>query len=258
MQLNGKWILITGAGSGIGRALSFALSQEGAKLVLCGRRLDALEETQKSLPKGSESILLPIDITSSEDRQRLTDQIEKHCQTLDMLINNAGIVKPGELKDLSDKDLNNMLQTNLAAPIALTRDLLSLMTAGQGHVVNIGSMFGDIAFPLFAAYSASKFGLRGFSDALRRELSPKGIGVTYVAPRATRTPAANDFAHLEKAFDMTFDAPEAVAEHIVNGLKKDKNNIYPKGPERLFAFVQKICPRLIDKNLVSQFSVMSD
>jgi short-subunit dehydrogenase len=113
-------------------------------------------------------------------------------------------------------------------------------------------MFGDIAYPLFAAYSATKFGLRGWSDALRRELAPLNVGVTYVAPRATRTPAASRFDNLIEPFGMTLDDPAKVGENIVKGIERDARTVYPVGPERLFVLIQRLFPGIIDTVAVNQ------
>jgi len=146
-----------------------------------------------------------------------------------------------------------MVETNLIAPMELTLALLPLLRAARpSRIVNIGSMFGDIAFPYFSAYSATKFGLRGWSEGLRRELAPLGVAVTYAAPRGTRTPAADGFADLARAFEMALDPPETVARLIVEGIRRDARDIYPRGPERVFVLLQRLLPRLIDKALIKQ------
>jgi short-subunit dehydrogenase len=143
-----------------------------------------------------------------------------------------------------------MLATNVAAPLALTRDMLALLrAAAPSRVVNIGSMFGDIAFPLFAGYSATKFGLRGISDALRRELADDGIGITHVAPRAVRTPAFAAYGELEAPFAMKVDAPHAVARRIWDAVARDRDRVYPGPAEQLFRLVQHLAPGIIDNAL---------
>jgi short-subunit dehydrogenase len=172
---------------------------------------------------------------------------------LDLLINNAGMVGVGPFAQLDDDDLAAMLMLNVAAPASLIRDLLPKLRNGNApRVVNVGSMFGDIAFPQFAAYSASKFALRGLSDALRRELKPEGIAVTYVAPRGTQTPAANAFAHLVEPFAMRLDSPQAVAAHVLRGLSAGRRSIYPAGIERLFVLLQRLIPGRVDAALIRQ------
>src|ERR1700731_1515857 len=199
MQPEPKLVLITGAGSGIGRALCIEAAQRGMTVALCGRRRDALAATH---------LIIPADITRSEDRRRIVDRIRSERGSLDVLINNAGIVEGGSLEKFDDDALARTFQTNVMAPIALTRDLMPLLIAAKpSRVVNVGSIFGDIGYPEFTCYSAAKFALRGFSMALRREWKRKGISVTYAAPRATRTDAAVAFADLIAKTKMKLDPP---------------------------------------------------
>jgi short-subunit dehydrogenase len=233
--------------------LTQSLIALGADLILVGRRADALAETLALSGAGS-AIAVAADITTPEGRQSVQQQVAIKGR-LDLLVNNAGMVPVGPLSDLSDSALQQVLALNVAAPASLTRDLLPfLRRSPQARVVNLGSMFGDIAFPYFAAYSASKFALRGLSDALRRELAEDGIAVTYVAPRATQTPAAQGFAHLVGPFAMQLDSPQAVAAHILHGVGRQKAVIYPRGLERLFVLLQRLVPGPIDAALKRQLA----
>lgn len=247
MRLDGKNILITGAGSGIGRALAVACAGQGARLLLVGRRPDKLEETRDLLPPETQAVIQVADVTRTADRRVIERTIARRFACLDVLINNAGILSVGPLSDAGDDEMQRLLATNLLAPMALTRDLLNLLRAAETpRIVNVGSVFGDIGHPLFAAYSASKFGLRGFSDAIRRELMIEGIAVTYVAPRATRTEAASQFDHLIEPYSMAVDSAEVAAAQILAAIRRDARTSYARGPERLFVMVQRIMPRLID------------
>jgi len=141
-----------------------------------------------------------------EDRRRIVERVRNERGALDILINNAGIIEGGPLETFDDDALARTFQTNVMAPMALTRDLVPLLIAAKpSRVVNVGSIFGDIGYPGFTCYSAAKFALRGFSIALRREWKQKGIGVNYVAPRATRTDAAVAFADLIAKTKMNTD-----------------------------------------------------
>jgi len=237
--------LITGAGSGIGRALAVKAAESGYNLILVGRRQAELEDTAKLLGVVNARIVRA-DITNAEGRARI---VAATGERLDILLNNAGCLCVGRLTDLSDDDIAQTVGTNLTAAMQLTRDLVPALTAAQGRIVNIGSMFGIIAFPYFSAYSATKFAMRGFSDALRRELSEFGIAVTYVAPRATRTPAHSQFAHLVEPFEMTLDEPERVARRAWSGIMAGRKTVYPGTTERIFAAVQTLVPSLIDSAL---------
>lgn len=245
--MNERIVLITGAGSGIGRALALEADRRDHRVVLVGRRAAALEETAAQLTR-QDVVKVPADIITSEGRLAAVAAV-KEIGGLDVLINNAGLVLSGPLAGSRDDDVERLLMTNVAAPIALSRELLPMLVARRGQVVNMGSMFGDIAFPYFTAYSASKFALRGFSDALRREVKRHGVDVTYLAPRATRTAAADDFAALVEPMGMVLDAPEAVAAHAWRAIESRKSTQYPASRERLFVALQRLRPRLIDNAL---------
>jgi short-subunit dehydrogenase len=248
MPRNQMRVLITGAGSGIGRALAIEAALRGMTVALCGRRQDALEETAALLGREHKHLVVQADITKAADRLRLVDLVASEWGALDVLINNAGIIEVGPVGSFDDAALALTFNTNVIGPMALTRDLQPLLeNAAAARVVNIGSVFGDIPYPLLAAYSASKFALRGFSIALRREWKQKGISVTYAAPRATKTAALASVARLMSK--VRADTPERVAEQIWRGIGKGAASVYAPGPERLFVFVQRVFPRLIDRAL---------
>lgn len=243
-----RTVLITGGGSGIGRALTCEAARRGYQPLITGRTRATLEETA-ALAKLGEDAILVADVSKPEDRLRLADKV---AGRLDILINNAGCLSVGPLSTLSDADLVAMAKTNLIAPIALSRDLLPALKSAKGRLVNIGSVFGDIAYPYFSAYSATKFGLRGFSDAMRRELSGTGVGVTYVAPRATRTAAETEFAPLIEPLQMTLDSAERVATEAWNAIEAGKREAFPRGKERIFVKLQRLFPKLIDASVGAQ------
>ena len=245
---NAGTVLITGAGTGIGRALAVEASSKGFNLILVGRTQATLAQTLADCD-AERTRLVVADVTTAEGRAAISAAV---TGPLDVLINNAGTLRVGHLADMSDSDLEDMTRTNLTAPMALTRELLPSLRAASGRIVNIGSVFGDIAYPFFAGYSATKFGLRGFSDAIRRELSGTGIGVTYIAPRATRTAAESAFSALIEPLAMTLDSAESVAAQAWDAILKGKRESFPKGKERFFVKVQRLFPALVDKSVGAQ------
>jgi short-subunit dehydrogenase len=248
-----KCVLITGAGSGIGRALAIEAAQRGMVVALCGRRETALEATGALLDRQGQHLVIPADITNPQDRRRIVEIIADRWKALDILVNNAGVVEGGALEKFDDDAIRRTFLTNVIAPMALTRDLMPLLLAARpSRVVNIGSVFGDIAYPQFSGYSASKFALRGFSNALRREWKQAGIGVTYAAPRATRTAAAVAFDDLIARANMTVDAPTQVARQIWRSVASGRDSIYAPAPERIYVLVQRIFPQIIDWALSRQ------
>jgi len=123
---------------------------------------------------------------------------------------------------------------------------------GRGHIVNIGSVFGSINFAHFVTYSSAKAGLRGFSEGLRREVAGSGIDVTYVAPRAVRTPFnGDDVLRLAAATRMNMDEPEAVAKRILRAISRHEKDVYIGFPESLFVRLNALMPRLVDVALAS-------
>jgi len=254
MQLEGGSVLITGAGSGIGEALAIEASRRRMRVALMGRRAEALEATLARLV-GGPHLVLPGDVTVARDRLAALDAISARWGTLMVLVNNAGLVPVGPLAAVTDEDLKTAITTNLSAPMAMVRDALPLLERYRpGRIVNIGSVLGEIPYPLMVTYCATKGGLRAFSQALRRELAPIGIGVTHAVLRATRTPAAEALGSLRTRFKMNFDSPETVATRVWDAIERDADSVYPAGPERLFEFVQRMAPRLVDRSIVRQLT----
>ncbi|MEP2781488.1 MAG: SDR family NAD(P)-dependent oxidoreductase [Pseudoruegeria sp.] len=240
-----KTCLITGAGSGIGRSLSMQAGDAGYHVWLVGRRQHMLDEVRCEIGEDRATALVA-DITDPSDRTKIAETIGNQ---LDLLINNAGIIDVGPAHQSPPEATTNLIETNLTAPICLTSLLLPSLIQTKGQVANIGSVFGDIAYPYFASYSASKFGLRGYSDALRREISATGVSVTYVAPRATETPAKSAFVDLIAPMGMALDSPEEVAAFTWNAITRRKRVAYPPSKERLFVALQRCAPQFIDKAL---------
>lgn len=248
-------VLVTGGGSGIGRALAQAAAREGAAVAICGRRADALAATAALLEGSDDTMVIPADLATTAGRARVIDAIGSRWGRLDVLVNNAGIVEGGPHQAFDDDAVERLLVTNVLAPMALTRAAFPLLRASRvrsPRVVNVGSVFGEIAYPGFAAYSASKFALRGFSSALRREWKRYGIEVTYASPRATRTDAAVAFDDLIESQGMSLDTPDAVARRIWKAVRQGRRTVYPAGPERLFILVQSMFPALIDRVLTAK------
>ena len=131
MQLEGKFALVTGAGSGIGRALAVEGSQRGLTLALCGRRADALAGTLALLDASKPHIVIPADITHAEDRAAIALRLKEAWGRLDLLVNNAGVVTGGALEKETDAAIEQVVATNVTAPIALTRDLVPLLLAAS-------------------------------------------------------------------------------------------------------------------------------
>ena len=261
MNLKNCRVLITGASGGIGLHVAKKLAQRGARLGLVALRQDALLEQQAALKEAGYTDVHAIsaDLTSANGRHRAIEAVRNALGGIDLLINNAGVV---DFHDFSDQDpamIERIYQINLIAPIQMTREVLPEMLAqGSGKIVNVGSTFGSIGFAYFSAYSGSKFGLRGFSESLRREIDGSGVDVCYAAPRAVKTAANSDAVYdMAAATHMNMDEPEAVAHFIIESIIKDKSNAYYGWPEKLFVRINALLPGLVDAALRKQNRVMA-
>jgi NADP-dependent 3-hydroxy acid dehydrogenase YdfG len=223
-RLDGRIALVTGASSGIGEATAVALAQAGAKVAIAARRRDRLESLAARLRAvDAELLVLEADLLDEHVAQRIVADTERHFGQLDILVNNAGVMY---LEPVIDADLGRwrrMLELNVLSLIASTQAALAGMRARQeGHIVNISSTAGRIANPNAAAYSATKFGVVAFSEALRREVHADNIRVSVIEPGAVETELREHIGHpATKASLDTWAAsmrqlqPEDVADTIL-------------------------------------------
>lgn len=258
MSLAGKTVLLTGASSGIGRCTALELAGAGARLALVGRdekRLNEVCDAAKAL--GTEALPFVQDLTELDELNTLCRSIIERMTSVDVLINNAGTLEFTPVERQSPAALEHLYRTNVIAPLAMCRELLMhFRQRGQGQIVNVGSIFGSIGFAYFAAYSSTKFALRGYSEALRRELAGSGISVTYLAPRATRTRLAALFGAMAGAVGMKLDEPEKVARRVVRSIEAPAGDYYLGFPESLFVRINAVLPRLVDVALRKQTQQM--
>ncbi len=255
MQLTNQRIVITGAGGGIGKALTAELASQGARLCLLVRQGDpSAHQTRLDPARDSQTLALTCDVSRSDHRERAVNTVERSWGGADLLINLAGVLDFRAFQDEDPAMLQRMIQVNVEAPMQLARAFLpGMLERRHGHIVNVGSMFGSIGFPFFAAYSATKFALRGYSQALRRELAGTGVGVTYVSPRAVNTPLNPPVVHeMASRGMMRMDEPGPVAKAIVLAIKQERSEAYLGFPESLFARINALFPGLVDFALAKQ------
>ncbi|HKX56867.1 MAG TPA: SDR family oxidoreductase [Xanthomonadales bacterium] len=254
MKLQDKQVLLSGATGGIGWAIAERLAEAGAKLLLLGRNETRLKQLQLALP--GEHRICVVDLNSASGRAEVLQQCQQ--EGLDVWVNAAGVLD-FQLFDEQDAELvQQMLTTNLVSPILLAQSLLPLLQQRESSViVNIGSIFGSIGHPGFAAYCASKFGLRGFTEALQRELGDSGVRVLYLAPRATHTDL-NSMAvtALNEALGNSVDSPHQVAQELMNLLAGSRKHHYMGWPERLFVRINGLFPGVVHQALVKKLAII--
>ena len=244
-------VLVTGGGSGIGAAIVRRLVDEGARVLITGRDASKLQAIAAEAPQQIGTLVA--DLTIDTDRKRVVEYASHWDHVgIDTLINNAGTGGAGFLEDSTPAQIDAVLQTNLVAPICLTQALLAhLKSLPEARIINIGSVFGYIGYPSQVVYSASKFGLRGFSEALRRELAGTRITVQHVAPRATRTSLNSNVMN-----ELNRQLGNRVAQIVVTGLSTRRANAVIGWPEALFARVSAVMPLLVDGTLAKQLPVI--
>ena len=254
MKLKNARILLTGATGGLGHELANQLSAAGASLLLAGRAETRLNEMRAAMP--GETAIVCADLTSTDGIARTTRAAQQF--NANVLINNAGAGAFGLLENQPWDTVEQVLSTSLEAPIHLTHALLPWLRAQpQAAIVNIGSTFGSIPFAGFAAYSAAKAGLRGFSQALRRELADTLISVIHISPRAIDTAMNSDAVNnLNRELATHSDSAEAVARQIVSALSHNDVELHLGFPERLFAWLNGVAPGLIDRGLAGKLATV--
>jgi len=252
MQIQDKRVILTGAGGGIGSRLAGLLAGAGARITAVDLNPAALEPLQNAHPERINAVTA--DITDATQRRGIVSAALQAHGGIDILVNAAGINPFGVFAEQDEALLQKTLEINTLAPVMLTRAVLPvLLEQGSGQIVNIGSTFGSIGFAWFAAYSTSKFALRGFSQALRRELADTGIGVSYIAPRAVKTALNSaqvyDMAQVVK---MNMDDPDLVAARILEAIRRRRKECYIGFPESLFVRINAVLPGLVDRALRRQ------
>ena len=256
MELRGKTVLLTGASGGIGQAIALQLAAAGARLVLVARNTARLATLQAELvaKHPADHQIFSADLTKEQERQDLLAFV-RGLQGIDLLINNAGISQFGLV---AQQDYATQLSTNLLMPMLLTQTLLpELQSKSAAMIVNVGSAFGSIGYPGFTGYSASKFGLRGFTEALKRELSDSAVQVLYFAPRATDTSINSDaVVAMNRELGNQSDSPALVAAALVQQIQQDQARRFIGWPEQLFVRVNAVLPGIVDKALAAKLAVI--
>ncbi len=256
MQLDGAVALLTGASGGIGRALAHALEDAGVGLILLGRNESRLRATSEPLAQATVRACCIGDLTDEETRRRAVELARQHSARL--LINLSGVNELALFEEQKPESVEHIINTNLLAPMLLTQAVLPVLKgATSAQIVNVGSVFGVIGYPGYATYAASKFGMRGFSEALQRELADTNVRVLHVAPRAAST-AMNKGgpSALNEALGNQEDPPQLVAQKIVDAMRRDGARTVIGWPERFFAPLNQLFPKIVDRALLAKLSTV--
>jgi short-subunit dehydrogenase len=231
--------IVTGATSGIGRETAILLSSRGWMVVLVARR-DAELAALKAQLKASGGVVLSIaaDLTKPKDVTRVVEEASAIGGRIDALLNIAGIGGMASVMT-PEEDMQRMVDTNLLAPIRLTRSVLPIMRAQHsGAIVNVGSVMGEIG--IGGLYSATKFGLRGLTDSVRREVAGSGIHVSLVEPGYIATAMTADRS-------QRMPGPDIVAAAIESCLSRSRRRVVVPGRYRVLIWISALFPGLVDR-----------
>jgi short-subunit dehydrogenase len=239
MPLKQKRVILTGGSGGIGQLVAAEFLREGADLAVMSRSNGGATRARhlKADLSTLEGIAAACLIVSREEPE--------------ILVNLAGVQYFGPIEKQSLSDMSESYMINLIAPVALCKAVLPGMRHRNfGQLVNVGSVFGSLAFAHFAAYSSAKAGLRAFSEALRRELVDANVSVTHIAPRAVRTglitPQLQKYAEIT---GMHIDDPSTVSAKIIAAVKQRRKDVCIGFPECLYARLNALLPRVVDAAL---------
>ena len=250
-SIQGARILITGASQGIGEALAEAAAARGACVLAAARNATLLADlAQRVRERGGKIEIVQADITSPADRQRMVDAAAQHFGGLDILVNNAGIGATGHFADVSPDRLRKIFEANFFGLTETTRVFLPMLRQGQRPaIVNISSIAGKRGIPARSEYSASKFAVQGFSEALRAELAKDGIDVLLICPGLTQTNFSQNMIE-QKALvpldHMRGMTPAEVAQHTLRAIEKGRNETILTFKGKLIVLVSRFLPWFAD------------
>jgi short-subunit dehydrogenase len=249
MQVSGRVALVTGASSGIGRAIAAELSQRGAQVKATGRDERALRD----LASRTGAEVFPGDLGDAEG----VDGVAAWAAPVDILINNAGIGWAGPFQEMKGPEMDELVRVNLLAPLLLTRALVSQMVArGEGYVVNVSSIAGHVGVGQEAVYAATKAALVGFTESLSHELAGTGVRTLLVSPGVVDTPF---FERAGRAYTRRFPKPiesERVAMAVVRAIERDRTDVFVPGWMALPARLRGAFPGLY-RALAARFGAAS-
>jgi len=256
-----KVILITGASSGIGRALALQFASNDVQLILTSRNTLSLKEVEDACrERGAECTLLPVDMAEPDSIQNFVNNITSQFERLDILINNAGISQRSTAEETAIEVDRKIMQVNFFGPVQLTKSLWPLLSRSQhANIVLLSSVVGSFGFPLRSAYSASKHAIEGFFESWMLENKLPNVYFTIIAPGRINTNIsyaalkADGSAHqqLDRGLAGGISA-EKCAMRIIEGIRSDKRKVYIAQKEMILIFLRKCFPFLyfrIAKNI---------
>ncbi len=263
-DIHGKVVVVTGASSGIGEATALEFGRAGARVVLAARRLERLQASAQrieAMGSGAEALAVAADLSRLADIRGLVEQAQQRFGRIDVLFNNAGFGRLGWLEALDPvADIQAQIELNVLGVLQTTRQVLPLMQAQRGgHIINMASVAGLVGTPTYTIYAAAKFAVRGFSEALRREVAPWGIHVSTIYPGGVAT-EFGAHAGIQRKTKATTPAwmrlsAEDVGRAVVALVRRPRRELIITWPFRLSVWLNQHLPGLVDWATINRFTV---
>lgn len=262
MNIKGKWVWITGASSGIGKALAIEYAKTGCKLLLSARSEDQLNMVKKECQGAEQVAVLPLDLLNIEDSLSKAEGFIAKEGPIHTLINNAGISQRALVKDTALDTTRRIMELNFFAVAALTKLVLpGMIHAGEGQFIAMSSLVGKFGSPMRSTYSASKHALHGYFDSLRAEVFEQGISVLVVCPGYIRTNISVNAVTGDGEKQNKMDnnqaqgmLPEVLAQKIIHAVKGGKEEVVIGGTERFGVLIKRFLPNVFSR-IIRKISV---
>jgi NADP-dependent 3-hydroxy acid dehydrogenase YdfG len=262
VTLKDKVVLITGASSGFGAEAAHLFAKEGAAVVLSARRIDRLQAlATKIQDEGGEALALPVDVSQRLEIEAMMQAVIEIYGHVDVLFNSAGFGRVDFLENLNPpRDIETQVAVNLLGTIEVVRVIVPYMIERrQGHIINMSSMAGMIGAPTYTVYAATKFGIRGFTEALRREVAPIGIKVSGIYPGPASTEfgehvGAAEFRKRWKPPAWTRLSSEDVARKVIQVAKRPRRTVIMPWWFHPAIWINSLLPGLVDAVITRAFT----
>ncbi|RJP38729.1 MAG: SDR family oxidoreductase [Desulfobacteraceae bacterium] len=257
MDLKHKTVVVTGAASGIGRALGLKLAEAGCRLALGDIDVKGLAETADMITKiNGHASIHPVDTGNRDQVYAFAESVIGHHGNVHVLVNNAGVTLTALIAEMEDADFEWVMNINFWGMVHATRAFLpKLKSTGKAHIVNVSSVFGLCGIPTQAAYNSSKFAIRGFTESLNQELKGSGVSATVVFPGGILTNIAkngrfksnsglvrdkSDVVALHEK--LSFTSADTAAKRIIKAIQKQEKRVLIGFDAHLFDIIQRVFP----------------
>ncbi len=259
-KINGKVAWVTGASSGIGEALVYELSKEGAKVVISARRKEVLDEVKNNCANPNNVLIIPLDLAEMDEFNIKVQEVLSRFGSIDLLFNNGGISQRSMALDTSLEVDRKIMEIDYFGTIALTKNVAPHMVKQKsGHIIVTTSLVGKFGSPWRSSYAAAKHALHGFFDSLRTELHPDNVKVTLICPGFIKTDVSVNALGSDGKPTGEMDNAQAngmsasdCAQHIIKAVKKEKLETVIGGTERFGVLLKRFMPNLFAKVILKR------